>query len=262
MTEILGTEFNEALDGTVGDDTINGLSGYDILDGGEGSDTYIVNLGDYRDRFVDFYLDSGTSGTDTILAAEVGVIIGIGNGFSYASSGIEVIDGLSGSSIYGDNDSQTWDFTGVEIQGVDVIRGLGGHDIITGSNGNDTIDGGTGHDVLNGGTGQDTLLGAEGHDKLFGGEGDDELIGGAGHDTLDGGEGDDSYLFFVDSNGGFDNITDSGEGGNDRIEAREDNVEIGLGTSLMLFAETTKIIRLMAKQVTTNSLAVKVATHY
>ena len=138
MSDILGTEFNEVLDGTDGDDVITGLSGYDTFNGGEGSDTYIVTAGDFQNRFVDFYLDSGSSGIDTILASEAGVIIGIGDGFSFLTSGIERIDGLEGSIVSGDNDSQVWDFTGVEILGVDLLFGMGGHDDIRGSNGADT----------------------------------------------------------------------------------------------------------------------------
>ena len=148
MSEIRGTEFNELIIGTDGDDIIAGLSGYDTLDGGEGSDIYIVEVSDFQDRFVDFYSDTGVSGTDVIQAAEAGVTIGIANGFNAQTSGIEIIDGLEGSTISGDNDAQNWDFTSVEIRGVDVIFGAGGHDTIRGSEANDTIDGGTGNDVL------------------------------------------------------------------------------------------------------------------
>ena len=246
MTDILGTEFNEVLIGTDDDDIIIGYAGYDTLDGGEGSDTYIVNAGDFQNRFVDFYQDSGTSGTDVILAAEAGVIIGIGDGFNYASSGIEIIDGLNGSTISGDNDRQVWDFTDVEIRGVDVLFGMGGHDEIRGSNGNDGIDGGTGHDILHGGNGDDTIVGGEGHDQLYGengrdnlegGEGNDRLFGGdsrdilngnAGFDYLDGGEGSDIYYVGLDNAGFVDEYNDTGTSGRDIIRALDDGTVIGL----------------------------------
>ena len=246
MADILGTEFNEVLNGSADNDVITGFSGYDTLDGGEGSDTYIVNADDFQNRFVDFYQDSGTSGTDTILAAEAGVIIGIGNGFSYASSGIEAINGLSGSTISGDNDRQVWDFTGVEITGVDVLFGMGGNDEIRGSNAADTIDGGTGHDVLYGGegndtveggeghdqlfgeNGRDTLEGGEGHDRLFGGEGNDILNGNAGYDYLDGGNGSDIYYVGTDNAGFVNEYNDTGTDGRDVIRASEAGTVIGL----------------------------------
>jgi len=228
MADILGTEFNEVLFGTDDDDIIKGLSGYDTLDGGEGSDTYIVTANDFQNRFVDFYQDSGTSGTDIILAAEAGVIIGIGSGFSYASSGIEIIDGLSESTVSGDNDRQVWDFTGVEIRGVDLLFGMGGNDEIRGSNASDTIDGGTGHDVLFGGLGNDTILGGEQHDRIFGGEGNDSLNGNAGFDYLDGGEGSDIYYVGLDNAGFVDDYNDTGTSGRDVIRALEDGTVIGL----------------------------------
>lgn len=248
MTDILGTEFNEVLHGTADDDTITGLSGYDTLDGGEGSDTYVVNADDFQGRYVDFYQDTGTIGTDTILAAEAGVTIGIADGFSYESSSIEVINGLSGSTISGDNDRQVWDFTGIEIQGIDVLFGMGGHDDITGSNAADTIDGGTGHDILNGGLGNDTIYGSEGHDQLFGGLGRDTLEGGsendslfggdgrdflngnAGYDYLDGGNGSDVYYVGLDNAGFVDEYNDTGSRGRDVIRATEAGTIIGLMT--------------------------------
>ena len=228
MADILGTEFNELLLGTDGDDILIGYSGYDTLDGGEGSDTYIVNPNDFQNRFVKFYQDTGTSGTDIILAAEAGVTIGIGSGFSYASSGIEIIDGLGGSTISGDNDRQVWDFSGVEITGVDLIFGMGGHDEIRGSHGDDGIDGGQGHDVLFGGLGNDTISGGTDHDQLYGGDGDDILNGNAGYDYLDGGDGSDIYYVGLDNDYFVDEYNDTGTSGTDEIRALEAGSVIGL----------------------------------
>lgn len=264
MADITGTENNEVLTGTDEDDVINGLSGYDTLDGGEGSDTYIVNAGDFVDRYVDFYQDSGTEGVDVIQAAEGGITIGLGNGFSLANSGIEEIDGVAGSIISGDNDAQVWDFADVKISGVETIMGLGGMDVIRGSNGADVIDGGAGFDVLNGGKGRDTLMGGadsdelygeqgrdrlygdsghdmlfggdardmlfggEGHDKLYGEAGNDVLTGGAGYDTLDGGEGSDTYYVGLENAGFVDSYMDTGSEGRDRIKATDANTVIGL----------------------------------
>jgi len=248
MTEIFGTDFNEVLLGTSADDVLQGLSGYDTLDGGEGSDTYIVNANDFQGRFVDFYADSGLGGRDVIQAAEAGVIIGIGDGFNYASSGIEVINGLGGSTISGDNDRQVWDFSEVELFGINLIFGDGGHDEITGSNASDTIDGGTGNDTLNGGQGSDTVFGGEGHDQLRGEAGNDTLEGGNGHDILyggdnsdvlngnagfdylDGGNGSDVYYVGLDNAGFVDEYNDTGAFGYDVIRAAEDGTVIGLIT--------------------------------
>jgi len=263
MAEILGTNNNEVLKGTDEDDTLIGLSGYDTLDGGEGSDTYIVNAGDFNGRFVDFYNDSGTVGTDVILAAEAGVDIGLGSGFDPAS-GIEVIDGVDSSRIVGDDDQQIWDFSTTSISGVSGIFGNGGRDEIIGTESADTIDGGSGsdtlfggagddiisggtdsdfieggdgldtlsgdsgHDTIDGGDGNDTILGGDGHDSLNGGNGRDTLTGGAGYDTLDGGEGEDVYLVGHENAGFVDTYNDSGTDGIDKILATEDGTVIGL----------------------------------
>ena len=246
MAEIVGTQYNEVIDGTDADDTLIGMSGYDTLNGGEGSDVYIVNADDFQNRYVDFYNDTGASGTDVIRAAEAGVIIGLGDGFSLASTGIEAIEGLGGSTISGDNGNQVWDFTGVEITGVDLIFGMGGNDNITGTRAADVIDGGEGHDVLTGGRGNDTLIGSDGHDQLFGdngrdtleggtghdvlfgGNGRDFLTGGAGYDRLDGGNGADVYYVGLDDAGFVDDYNDTGTSGRDVIKAIEAGTIIGL----------------------------------
>ena len=211
---IIGTDAHEEIIGTDEDDTIVGLSGYDTLDGGEGSDTYIVNAADFVDRFVDFYNDSGTSGTDTILAAEASIHIGIGSGFG-PDSGIEEIDGIEGSRIVGDNDQQIWDFSQTSITGVSGIFGNGGMDFITGTNFADTVYGGTGSDTLIGGGGNDTLSGGDDSDFIEGGNGQDTIHGDDAHDTIDGGNGRDTLY----GDAGHDII--SGGNGNDTIKGGE-----------------------------------------
>ena len=260
---IIGTNFHEEINGTEADDTINSLSGYDTLNGGEGSDTYIVNADDFNGQFVDFYNDSGTSGTDVIQASEASIDIGIGSGFG-PESGIEAIDGLDNSSIVGDNDGQIWDFSQTNITGVSGIFGNGGmdeilgtrfsdtiyggagsdtlfggsgadtlfggenSDIIQGGNGWDIINGDSGHDTIDGGNGRDTLNGGEGHDTINGGNARDFITGGAGFDTLDGGEGADLYYVGLENAGFVDTYNDTGTRGIDRILATDDGTTIGL----------------------------------
>ena len=224
---IFGGEGHDTIIGGEGNDQITGGSGFDILDGGEGSDTYFVGL--ENEGFVDTYQDSGTVGTDRILASEDATIIGLINGFG-PDSGIEVI-GASGNqdvTIGGTNDSETWDFSQTQLNGIDWINALDGHDVVTGNDQNNRIDAGAGHDIVNGGAGNDRLVGNDGHDTLNGGEGRDRLEGGAGFDTLDGGEGDDVYLYSTDSNGWIDTIQDTGSSLKDRLVATEDNVEFRL----------------------------------
>ena len=264
MTEkIIGTDGHEEIFGTAEDDTLESLSGYDTLDGGEGSDTYIVNADDYLGRFIDLYNDTGSNGTDVILASEAGIEIGLGSGFS-AESGIEAIDGLENSTIVGDNENQIWDFSETSISGIDGIYGFGGRDEITGTNfadtvyggagsdtllggkgddtlhggddsdfidggnGKDTIYGDAGHDTIDGGNSRDFIFGGEGHDTILGGTGSDLITAGAGFDTLDGGEHGDRYFVGLENAGFVDTYNDTGTLGVDRILATDDGTVIGL----------------------------------
>src|SRR5690242_20070455 len=92
-----GTTANEVINGFAGNDIIKGGKGNDTLDGGEDNDTYMVGV----DEGFDTYKDTGTSGTDRILASADGVDIGM-KAFG-PSSGIEVIsaDGHAAVRIVG-----------------------------------------------------------------------------------------------------------------------------------------------------------------
>ncbi|WP_338665133.1 Calx-beta domain-containing protein [Pararoseomonas sp. SCSIO 73927] len=92
-----------------------------------------------------------------------------------ATGGDDVIDARAFREFYG---------RATNLNGDDIIQGLGG---------NDRIVAGTGNDRLEGGSGDDVLLGGEGDDRLLGGEGNDRLIGDAGNDTMAGGNGNDIY---------------------------------------------------------------------
>ncbi|HSR54809.1 MAG TPA: hypothetical protein VLN73_01110, partial [Alphaproteobacteria bacterium] len=127
--------------------------------------------GDGYDEF------TGGGGFDQVLATEDNMAIGLDRNYS---GGVETIsaDGHEGVTVRGTNSSQSLDFSGTTLDGIEAIEGAGGHDTITGSAGNDTIRGGTGNDNLFGGEGDDTFL--------FGfGDGADEVYGGAGSDWTD-----------------------------------------------------------------------------
>jgi Ca2+-binding RTX toxin-like protein len=163
ISEIVGSAGVDFIFGSAGDDTIDGGAGNDFLDGGEDSDTYLVG----PNGGFDIFQDSGSVGTDMILATADGTAIGIesfevsvGN-FSPGLSGIETIDADShtGVTIQAGGSSATWDFSQINLIGISEIVGSAGVDFIIGSAGDDTIDGGAGNDVLSGGAGSDTLIG-------------------------------------------------------------------------------------------------------
>jgi Ca2+-binding RTX toxin-like protein len=67
-------------------------------------------------------------------------------------------------------------------------------DNVNGSTFSDTITGNSRANKLNGGAGDDTLNGDAGNDSLNGGAGNDKLDGGIGDDLLDGGAGADQFI--------------------------------------------------------------------
>ena len=172
ITKIDGGAGNDTITGSAAADTIVGGAGNDTLRGGDDGDTYEIGVGHGFDRFQ----DTGTTGTDTVVATANNAAIGLQTGFGPAS-GIEAIsaNGFSGVTIQAGTGNDTLDFSATTLTGITKIDGGTGNDIITGSAGADTIVGGTGNDTLSGGAGDDTIAG---------GTGSDNLTGGAGIDTV------------------------------------------------------------------------------
>ncbi|UWQ39553.1 hypothetical protein K3552_19780 (plasmid) [Leisingera aquaemixtae] len=79
-------------------------------------------------------------------------------------------------------------------RGSDRISGTGGSDLLDGLAGGDVLAGGGGTDTLKGGSGDDLLLGGSGRDRLDGGTGSDTLKGGSSSDLLKGGSGADRLM--------------------------------------------------------------------
>jgi Ca2+-binding RTX toxin-like protein len=203
--QFLGTNPNIRIDGGYGNDTIIGGSANDTItgggdsdrvNGGAGSDNYVVSgneAGGWSSfQGYDTYTDTGSSGTDTIVAAGTGAVdIGFLN-FS-ATSGIEVIDGTGATGVVrllGNWEANSLDFSTVQFQ-------------FLGTNPNIRIDGGYGND---------TIIGGSANDTITGGGGDDRIRGGLGADSLTGGSERDSFIFLSTSEIGLgalkDTITD------------------------------------------------------
>ncbi|WP_434051945.1 MAG: cadherin domain-containing protein [Roseibium sp.] len=162
-----GGDGTDTVVGGAGDDTLDGGAGTDndTLQGGEGSDTYMLR-GDGR---ADIISDTGATGTDRIVLAEnTGTEFELEDTFNAATQGIEEIDGsgVAGETLRAQrsNSEIDWDFTGVDLTGVDQIEGRDRDDSITGSAGDDNILGGAGDDTLAGSEGDDTIDGGTGTD--------------------------------------------------------------------------------------------------
>lgn len=207
---IIGTLSDDSLNGMAGDDTLNGSEGDDTLDGGNGKDTAVFNYS------MDNYKIVPNEDTKQIVIEYVGSDTNKDGG-DYLTN-IEILqfsdgsyDAVTMTLIDAKNETKTTDsqIKGTSVRDLlfgteknDVLLGLAGDDRLRGNAGNDTLDGGTENDSLDGGGGNDSLTGGDGEDALFGGMGNDKLDGGKGNDTIDGGAGNDTLL----GGSGFDSM--------------------------------------------------------
>ena len=232
---INGDAGNNELQGNGGDDTLNGGTGTDTLEGGAGNDTLIANLdGDTLD---------GGAGADDVadFSAASSVTVNLTNTDTTVGSdtlrNIENIIGTAGDDTFSGN-SQNNHFDGgsggtdtVHFNRAEITTGVTANltnnvasytfdgnattdtfeniNNLTGSNSADTLTGDGGTNILTGNNGNDTLYGEGGIDTLDGGAGEDTLYGGDGNDTLHGGNDNDTLY------GGAGDDTLHGDDGDD-----------------------------------------------
>ena len=143
---VIGTNGNDYLEGTSGDDVICGLDGYDSIDGKDGND--ILYGGDGPD------IIHGGQGDDTI----------------YGGPGEDNLYGGQGDdTIYGGGEE-------------DMVNGERGNDILYGGEEADEVYGERGNDILYGDEGPDEIYGGPDDDIIYGGDGNDQIDGGPGSD--------------------------------------------------------------------------------
>ncbi len=190
-----------------GDDTVDGMDGFDYLDLSDAAGPAVFDTingtatGDGNDTFANMEGFVGTDGDDTLIGDETTLTCG---GLDFVGgSGTDTVDGTQGT---GDECVDLADFgNGHEVENAfggsgddeilgnalgNTLMGNDGFDIVDGYGGNDFIDGGLGNDML------DTDLGNTGADTLtfrdvtagMGGEDVDNQLGFAtgpdGQDTL------------------------------------------------------------------------------
>lgn len=177
---------NATLYGQDGKDVLNALSGNDTLRGAGGNDVLRGNGG--KDTLY------GGSGSDTLEGgADADALRGEdGNDSLTGGAGKDGLDGGAGidTANYGDTavavaivlDGTTT--VGVTVNGVveDTVRKI---ENVIGGSGNDSLEGDGLANVLSGGAGNDVLKGDGGNDVLKGGAGKDSLDGGSGADEAD-----------------------------------------------------------------------------
>ncbi|MBM79804.1 MAG: hypothetical protein CMJ78_04335, partial [Planctomycetaceae bacterium] len=199
---VLGTAFDDTIDGGDGDDSLRGLQGNDVINGGIGNDKL-----------------SGNAGNDVMDGGD-------GNDKIFGGSGKDNISGGDGNdTVCGQGSDDT--MSGGD--GDDILNGSTGDDVVNGDAGNDNINAGSGNDTARGGADNDTITGSTGDDKIGGDDGDDSLVGAGGNDIISGGDGNDILLGRdgndllvggdgddkIVGNAGSDTLL--GEGGNDAM---------------------------------------------
>ena len=243
----------------MGDDSISGLAGNDLILGDAVSNGGLVGLtanftcsgGETFIPFAILPITSQDGGNDTLLGGsgndeiqgnggDDSILAGTGDDTVHGGLGNDYIEGNDGNdSLCGGPDTTE-----------QVNAALDGSDTIFGNNGNDAIDGNAGDDFLNGGTGNDQLWGEDGNDTLgvfvYAGltqyePGNDSMVGGSGDDVIAGA--------LVDANG--QPVND----GNDIIFGQDGNDTLwGGGGGDMIYGGTGNDVMLGGTPLTANTL--------
>jgi Ca2+-binding RTX toxin-like protein len=228
---------HDTLLGAGGDDVIEVKGGSAYVEGGSGSDTYIVRdgfsplapsllpqslvindfdeTGDDIDRLQIALWSPWTS--LSITRDETNLHFGLGGNPNW----ITVENWFNGS---GHKIEEIY-FDDMTTPGVDQIKDAASIEVQF-ATATDAAD------LLWGRAADEQFAGGLGDDRLFGGAGDDILAGNEGNDTLDGGEGSDRYVFNIGD--GIDRIFDSGNFGSDVIGfgpgIAPESLTLGLGS--------------------------------
>ena len=196
---LLGQAGNDLLLGRDGSDLLHGGADNDTLTGGGGTDQAFGQAGDdlmVWDPGHGSDLNEGGDGTDTVLvnggdATEAFSVIGVGNRmlFERIDPAPFVIDiGTSEKVLLNALGGDDSFFGGIGTAALATFRvdGGAGNDTLVGTDGADTIIGGDGNDFIDGNAGADVGLMGTG-DDLFrwdGGDGSDVVEGQGGRDTM------------------------------------------------------------------------------
>lgn len=174
VENLIGSKFNDVLEGNSENNTLIGKAGDDILAGKEGADV----------------LDGG-DGID-LASYETSQSIAINLKQNFASGGEATGDSFT--SIEGIKASSQADVI-VGDDTANIIYANAGDDKVAANSGDDIIYAGSGNDYVKGDAGNDILYGEEGDDILIGGAGNDILSGGSGKNILMGDSGKDTVLY-------------------------------------------------------------------
>lgn len=220
IQHIFGNVGEDTLVGGAGDDIIQGSDGADFFEGNGGNDTMIGGAGEDE-----FY---GGTGNDVLQGED-------GHDLLFGDAGDDTLIGGAGDDILMGGEGNDGISAGA---GDDLLTGDAGDDALMAGDGNDVLDGGAGNDVLEGEAGDDALMGGSGQDSLHGGAGSDVISAGADNDQAFGGDGNDTIY----GEEGIDNL--QGELGNDTIYggADADFIDGGLGHDSLYGGEGDDVV--------------------
>ena len=205
---IIGNDGDDSLYGGAGNDSIRGNSGDNILYGQNGDDSL---YGQYGNDTL-----NGGAGNDSLhgIAGNDLLIAGEGDDKLFGHSGDDTLKSSGGRNYFYGGTGNDLLLGGRDRDSIrsgpgnDTVYGYGSQDHLSGWYGDDKIYGGDDHDQMYGDWGDDFLAGENGIDFLFGGEGRDRLYGGDDRDYLKGEEGNDVL---------------SGDRGNDKLRGGDNN---------------------------------------
>jgi Ca2+-binding RTX toxin-like protein len=190
VENVIGTGFDDVVNGDRTRNTLEGRGGNDRLRGDEGDD---VILGGDGDDIIegDGWVDTQTPWGSPISAPTNFSVSG--TSYTHLPSGNDNLDGGAGNdTLYASDSQDPFDGDGAS-PAINALAAPGG-DILDGGSGNDQLYGHEGADTLLGDdgfaeAGNDTLFGLLGADFLFGGNDTDILVGGSGVDVINAGTG-------------------------------------------------------------------------
>jgi len=236
VMEAQETDGNDHIIGTSYDDVIDCSKGDDVLEGRDGGDTYLFDVGDGKDTISDFVGNLWWDQPDKVVFGA-----GITNDNVILSRNdddliISVADSTDQLTI----ENMFRNSSGFQFYLVEQFQFADGSvyswrdfaaRMLTGTGGNDTIQGFWTDDVLTGGKGDDTLIGHDGDDTYAysRGDGNDTIIESGGSGTYTGAA---DKLVFGDINASEVSLV---RNGNDvTVVVDESAVGVGDGGSILL----------------------------
>lgn len=187
---IQGGQGNDYLEGRAGNDTFRDEGGYNVILGGQGSNTLQLQSSVKDASFVQdgagtlYVRDaqgaiSMTRDIDTLVSKEPGLFWGLlKDEVSHSVTANGLVAGGKLTAYVSSTAGTSADDTLTARSSGDWLFGHDGNDVLLGGTGNDTFVGGSGNDWLQSGGGSDTFVfnGAFGHDQISGYDAGDTLV--------------------------------------------------------------------------------------